>query len=337
MSHTAIRWLMAGAWLVAASSPSAILAQRAPGGWMGAAPDDTAQSEATRIPRTEAPKVDVPENVPPNTTVIPRGPPEAKAAASALAVPITLTALLTDVGQSIDQGLVWRVFRDKALPDGKTKLVATHREASPVLHLEPGDYLVNVAFGRANLTRKITVAPGKAATEKFVLNAGGLRLVAVLAGGEPAPDKSVSYEIYSDERDQFGQRSKILGGAKPGLIIRLNAGIYNIVSTYGDANAIVRADVTVEAGKLTEVTVSHAAAKVTFKLVARSGGDAVADTQWSIANTQGEIIKESVGALPTHILGAGAYTVSAKHAGQIFRRDFTVGAGENAQVEVVMR
>ena len=57
---------------------------------------------------------------------------------------------------------------------------------------------------------------------------------------------------------------------------------------------------TVEAGKLTEATLSHAAAKVTFKLVARPGGDAIADTQWSLANAQGEIVKESVGALPTH-------------------------------------
>jgi hypothetical protein len=28
--------------------------------------------------------------------------------------------------------------------------------------------------------------------------------------------------------------------------MRLNAGIYNVVGTYGDANAIARADVTVE-------------------------------------------------------------------------------------------
>ena len=71
---------------------------------------------------------------------------------------VSLVALLTQDGQNIEQGLVWRVFRDKPVPDGKMRLVSTHREASPTLRLEAGDYFVNVAFGRAHLTRKITVS-----------------------------------------------------------------------------------------------------------------------------------------------------------------------------------
>jgi hypothetical protein len=130
---------------------------------------------------------------------------------------------------------------------------------------------------------------------------------------------------------------RVMTGAKPGLVIRLNAGIYNIVGTYGDANAVARSDVTVEAGKLTEATLSHAAAKVTFRLVARAGGDAIADTQWNVANAQGETVKESVGALPTHVLAPGTYTVSAKNAGEVFQRKFTVQAGDAAQVEVLRR
>ena len=85
---------------------------------------------------------------------------------------------------------------------------------------------------------------------------------------------------------------------KPDVVIRLNAGIYRIVSTYGDANAQVEADVTVEAGKLSEATVSHSAARVTFKLVAREGGEALPDTQWTVQTADGEVVKRSVGALP---------------------------------------
>ncbi len=76
-------------------------------------------------------------------------------------------------------------------------------------------------------------------------------------------------------------------------MIRLNAGAYHIVSTYGDANATVRADVTVEPGKITEATVKHAAAPVTFKLVQAAGGEALADTKWSILTTTGDVVKES--------------------------------------------
>jgi hypothetical protein len=282
-----------------------------------------------------------PVNVPPNTTVVPRSTQEPRPPAAA--VPgagggqLSLAALLTQDGQSIDQGLVWRVFAARPGPDGKPRLVATNREASPVLKLDPGEYLVNVAFGRANLTRKVTVSADRAVQERFVLNAGGLRLTPVLARGEAINERAFVYDIFSDERDQYGQRTKVMGPVRPGVMLRLNAGIYNVVGTYGDANAIIRADVTVEAGKLTEATINHAAAKVTFKLVAQPGGDAIADTQWTVVTDEGETVKESVGALPTHIFAPGTYVVSAKNGGGVFQRRFTVQAGDAGQVEVLRR
>jgi len=275
--------------------------------------------------------------VPPNTTIVPRSAPEAKSPATGGAGQVSLVAVLTQDGQNIDQGLLWRIFRDKPGADGKLKLLSTHREATPTLQLEAGSYIVNVAFGRANLTRRIAVSGERPMQERFVLNAGGLRLSPALANGEPANEKAVSYDIYSDERDQYGQRTKVMSGVKPGLVIRLNAGIYSVVGTYGDANAIARSDVTVEAGKLTEATLTHAAGKVTFRLVARTGGDAIADTQWNIANAQGEVVKESVGALPTHVFAPGTYTVSARNAGEVFQRTFTLQAGDSVQIEVVRR
>jgi hypothetical protein len=275
------------------------------------------------------------QELPPNTTVVPRTRGgDAKAGGVGQ---VTLSAMLTEDGQSIEQGVIWRVYRDIAGPDGKARLVSTYREASPTLRLDAGDYFVNIALGRANLTRKITVIGDRNTQERFVLNAGGLRLVAVLVNGDAANERSVSYDVFSDERDQYGQRMKLMTGLRPGVVVRLNAGIYSIVSTYGDANAVARSDVTVEAGKLTEVRLSHVAASVTLKLVARSGGDAIADTHWSLATSAGEAVKESVGALPTHILAPGTYTVSARHAGQVYQREFTIRAGDFAQVEVVMR
>ena len=41
----------------------------------------------------------------------------------------------------------------------------------------------------------------------------------------------------------------IVGSALAGTILRLSAGTYSIVSRYGDANAIVRAEIVVTAGK----------------------------------------------------------------------------------------
>lgn len=278
----------------------------------------------------------------PNTTVIPWQPstkPKTGKATDPNETQVTLVALLTQDGQRIESGLVWRVFKDKKdnTKPSEKDLVVTRREASPVLRLPPGDYYVNAAFGRAHLTRRITVKPGVQSVEPFVLNAGGLRVTALVNNGETAPPNSISYDVFSDERDQFGNPARILSGARPGVIVRLNSGIYHIVSTYGDANAQVSADVTVEAGKLTEANVTHSAAKVTFKLVTRAGGEALPDTHWKILDTGGEVVVESVGALPTHILAPGQYTATARFGGQVFRRDFSVSRGEVAEVEVVMR
>lgn len=279
---------------------------------------------------------------PTNTTVVPRS--TAVGRLSPTQSEVALQAFLTDDGQRIEQGLVWRVFQEppanpQRTEQGKPRLVNTLRESSPVLRLAPGNYIINVAFGRAHLSRKLTLAGGNSTQERFVLNAGGLRLAALVGKGEKAPDTAVTYDVLSGEVDQSGNRAKIISGAKTGIVVRLNAGIYQIVSTYGDANAIVRADVSVEAGKLTEATVNHHGVKVTFKLVTRAGGEALADTQWALYTASGELIRESVGAVPTHILASGNYVVSARNSatGRVYQRTFNIQDAESAQVEVVMQ
>lgn len=266
-----------------------------------------------------------------NTTVIHRS----NEAAAPPAFNVRLVALLTEDGQKIDQGLVWRVFQAPAANSGaRAKLVAENREASPALKLAPGDYTVNAAFGRANLTRKLTIKSDAApATETFVLNAGGLR-IAALANNKPAPADLVSYSVFSDDREQFAANTAVITGAKPGLIIRLNSGFYRIVSTYGDANAKVEAGVTVEAGKLTEASIAHEAGKATFKLVTRPGGEALPDTHWTILNQQGELVRETVGALCTHLLAPGTYSAAARSAGRLYKSTFTIKPGETSTVEV---
>ncbi len=270
-------------------------------------------------------------SLPPNVTVVPRSAPPGSAQE------VQLTAFLTDDGPPIDQGLVWHVFQDGEKDGAPARHHRTVRDANPVIRLAPGRYLVNVSFGRANLTRTLIVEQGATLNERFVLNAGGLRVSAQLGNGTPAPEAAVSYDIFSGESDQLGNRQRVMTGARPGVVVRLNAGIFHIVSRYGDANAVVSADVTVEAGKLTEVAVTHPGATVTFKLVTRPGGEAQSGAQWAILDPDGEVIKESAGALPTHVLAAGSYVVTASHAGRVFRHGFTVQAGEAAQIEVVMK
>jgi hypothetical protein len=263
-------------------------------------------------------------------------PPVAKPKGPVHPVPVTFKALVTEAGPKLQTGLTWRVYSAARTADGSYKLLSTHREAMPTEALMPGEYFVNAAYGLSNLTKKITVETGHSLEETFILNTGGLRLAAVYAHDEPLPDSTVRFDIQSDEEDQFGNRRTILANAKPKTVIRLNAGAYHIESTYGDANAKVQADVTVEPGKITEATLKHNGAKITFKLVQTLGGEALADTKWKILTSAGDVVKENAGALPTHILAAGSYAVVAEHGGLAYTRKFSIEPGETKQVEVVM-
>ena len=247
---------------------------------------------------------------------------------------VRLVALLTADGQRIEQEIVWRIYEPSTTPGTTGKLLSTRNDASPIVDLKAGTYTINAAFGRAHLTRKVTVAAGVETTEPFVLNAGGLR-VRVTTPEAKLDNVKATYNIETDERDQRGNRRTVLSKAKPDVVIRLNSGIYHIISTLGDTNATVESDVTVEAGKLTEATVSHKAARVTLKLVNREGGEALPDTEWSVLTPEGQTIKSSIGALPTHILAPGKYMAVAKSQGKVFRRGFDVANGDAIQVEVL--
>jgi len=251
-------------------------------------------------------------------------------------VPVSFKALVTEGGAQLRSGLTWRVYNAKPTADGGFDLISTHREPAPTAALLPGEYLVNAAYGLSNLTRKVKVEGGRSLEETFVLNTGGLSLRGLLASGVESPEGSVRFDILSDEADQFGKREAVLADAKPGAVIRLNAGAYHIQSLYGDANAVVGVDVTVEPGKVTQATIKHSGAKITFRLVQTPGGEALANTRWTILTSAGDTVKSSAGALPTHILAAGNYAVVADHAGNSYTRKFSIEPGGDTQIEVAI-
>lgn len=247
---------------------------------------------------------------------------------------VTLAAQLTEGGAEITRGLVWRVFRPEAGPDGKLPLVASSRGGTGIFQLDPGSYLVHAAFGRAGATKRITVGR-EPKREDFVLDAGGLQLDAVLSGGVRIPPDKLRFSIYEAEADVDGDRALILPDVNPNTVIRLNSGVYHVVSTYGSVNAVIRSDIRVEAGKLTEARVEHRAAELSMKLVREPGGEAIADTSWSILTESGDPVRESVGAFASMVLAEGDYSIVAKNRDRIYQRNFTVVGGRNQEVEVV--
>lgn len=72
-----------------------------------------------------------------------------------------------------------------------------------------------------------------------------------------------------------------------------------------------------------------------MKLVRDHGGEAIADTSWSVLTNSGDPIRETVGAFASMVLAEGDYTIVAKNRDRIYQRDFTVEGGHNTEVEVL--
>ncbi len=245
---------------------------------------------------------------------------------------LDLKARLNQDGPDISSGIVWRVFAPETGEDGQLALIASSKGGSTVFNLPDGSYLVHAAYGRAGATKRITLS-NNIRHEVMTLDAGGMKLSAVLPDNGKIKSDLVRFSIYSDEDNN--DRSLIVPDVKPDTIIRLNSGTYHVVSNYGTANAIIRADIRVEAGKLTEATVQHRAAEVVLKLVAKKGGEALADTSWSVLNASGDVVRESAGAYSSMVLIEGDYVAVAKNKDRIYQRDFKVTSGNNEEVEVI--
>ncbi|MDF1610008.1 hypothetical protein PZ897_17650 [Hoeflea sp. YIM 152468] len=250
---------------------------------------------------------------------------------------VQMEAALTEAGAPLGYGLTWRIFHPVLGPDGKLPLLATAEGGSAQFEFEPGEYFVHVAFGRAGVTKKLTVPKGGPVEKQhIVLEAGGLMLNAVSGIDARIPAGKLRFDIYKSGEGIDGEQQLVVEDVKPNNIVRLNAGTYHIVSEYGSVNAVIRSDIRVEAGKLTEAVIQHRAAQLTLKLVSEPGGEAIADTAWSILTSGGDVVSESVGAFPTIVLAEGDYTAIARNKTKVYQREFTVVAGRNSDVEVLL-
>lgn len=245
--------------------------------------------------------------------------------------------------QPVLGGLKWRVFREGAEPDGSHQLAAESNEAAPLLILPDGAYVVHVAFGLAGATRRVELR-GQSASERIVLNAGALRILPML-GETPVPPQRVAISIYVPDRTNPEGRL-VASNMRPGDLICLPEGTYHIVSTLSEpgtgtasgttlpTNSVVTADLRVQAAKVIEGTLRHRAAQITLKLVNNAGGEALANTAFTVLTPGGDVIRELIGAFPSLVLAEGEYVTIARHDGKTYQSVFQVQSALDREVEI---
>ncbi len=232
-------------------------------------------------------------------------------------------------------GLHWRVYSDRPDANGAFRVLREDKSPSPIFVLPPGGYVVHVSLGLASAAKRVQLR-SETVREVFEITAGGVRFEGRV-GDSRIPPGQISFDVFRGSQFETGDRQAIVSEVASGDVVMLPEGGYYVVSNYGDGNAVVRSDIRVQAGKLTDVTINHRAAVITLKLVGDHGGEALANTAWSVLTPGGDVIKETIGAFPRVILSEGDYLVIARNEGRVFNREFKVEPGFDREIEVVAR
>ncbi|VAW14763.1 hypothetical protein MNBD_ALPHA12-845 [hydrothermal vent metagenome] len=246
--------------------------------------------------------------------------------------PISLSAKIVENSPTIREGLVWRVFATKTDESGQLPMLFKSEDATASLSLPAGEYVVHVAYGRSQASDTLKVVAGPN-FKTVILDSGALRLRGAVSSDISIPADQLSFDIYTSGLDE--ERVPVALDVPENTMIHLNAGTYNVVSRWGKTNASVRADLRVEPGQLTDATLFHRAAQISFKLVSKAGGEAIADVEWSVKDSSRKTIFSKLGAFPVVILSQGDYEVIAKVGNDVYNRAFQVQPGAPREIEVL--
>ena len=102
-------------------------------------------------------------------------------------------------------------------------------------------------------------------------------------------------------------------------------------------NSVVAADINVQPGKITDVTLRHRAATLTLKLVNKAGGEALANTSFTVLTPGGDVIRELIGAFPSLVLAEGEYVAIARHDAKTYQGEFQVQSAFDHDIEIIAK
>ena len=246
---------------------------------------------------------------------------------------LKFTSMLKAGAKPIRRSLRYDVYAAEPDEDGNRQHVTYSTRYAPKFALPVGDYRVVVTHGAAKTAFDASVAAGKFAEHKIVLDAGMLNLTATLADAAPPLRRDVRYDIYRAADDGKYQHVTYSTSIRPRFVLR--SGAYRVKTTVG--SAVNNADIDIAAGETLERPIVMNAAQI--KLVATQGGRTYRRrVRWDVyreiketLTTRRQHVTYSTSRTPIITLNAGSYVlVMSGDAGKV-EHPLTVKAGEVAE------
>jgi Ca-activated chloride channel family protein len=245
---------------------------------------------------------------------------------------LKLSVLMEEGGQPVAKDVGWDIY-GAADAEGNRPKMGFSYDPQAQFSLPAGKYLVKVAVGNATGTAEVEVKAGGTTEKVVVLGAGRVKLSALAVEGAEPIGSDLGWDVYG-AADSEGNRPKVGFSYDPQPLFSLPAGKYLAQVSWGAA--VVKKDIEVAAGKLSEIPIVLNAGTVTLSAVMAEGADpAATDLGWDVfaqADAEGERKKVgfSYDAQPKLHLTTGDYLVVVQRGGVTVKGDLKVVGGKTA-------
>jgi Ca-activated chloride channel family protein len=251
---------------------------------------------------------------------------------------MTLVGYYKEGGDRLKERTRWNLYAVGADADGKRRLLDYTNAADPTYTLPAGAYQVELQSGLVLAAMTVDLKPGDVLEKRVFLNAGQVRLRAVLKEGGLSIQKSIHWYLTANTPDAKGEYETIGHNSSPSPTFTLGAGRHRFVVTVGSASKAF--EVNIEPDRLIEKSISLDAGQVKMTAVDKASGEPLTKVRWTVTrpekNAKGtyDQITYSSYHTPIFTLNAGRYRVVVEHGGAQNISMITVNAGENKEIQV---
>lgn len=253
---------------------------------------------------------------------------------------LILSAAEGEYRQTINDGVHWIVTPLDAASDAAAGPIEIANTPEP-LELPSGRYDIRAEYRGTVIERHIDLRPGETWREEVLFGPGQLALRAVLSEGTSPIAEPVQWSIH--EVGAFGRvdGDPVHEAKRSTLLVRLEAGHYEIRARYGDTERRVRIEL--RAGVIQPHTIDLEAGEArVFASLPPPGGPLLDPVEWTIrplderGNRAAPIVERRT-TIETFVLPVGRYHVTGRHGNLIGDVVMRVEAGRSDAVAVVLR
>lgn len=249
------------------------------------------------------------------------------------------SALSSEGAPPIESGLAWNVLGEADL-EGNRPSVAYSYDPQPSFSLPSGKYLLQVSQGSAEASKEIEIGAAGTTEAVLILGSGRLRVSALPAEGAKPLADGLSWNLLS-EADLTGHRESVAYSYDPEPTLTVPAGKYLLTLEWGAAKT--QREVSIDAGKLTEIALILGAGTIQADAVMGEGGapipDGVAWTLHGVSAAGGELSDAgfSYDAAPLFRNNAGKYRVRVKRGSAEAEAEVEVVANKQTRVTLNLK